>query len=149
MQAVNNALDGMLADTIASGAKWDPAAVFVSLVTAITNRGVSTVRTDVTEADLTDYPRNDVGTWGTPYRLVDGSAAVDGPLMVFTPPDDSSPVTIIGYAYFDAATAGNLLGFTLLDAQITLSVTTDHWNLVPRLMIPQSGRFESSHYWNG
>lgn len=149
MQAVYESLDGMLAAMIASAAPWDPAAVYVSLITGITQHGVATVRTDVTEPNLTDYPRQVLTAWGTPYRLADGSPAVDGPLITFAPPDDVHPVTILGYAYFDAATVGNLLGYTMLSTQVVLTLTTDHWNIVPRLILPAAANYESSHQWNG
>lgn len=149
MQIVHQSIDAMLANMIASGGAWDPTAVYLSLVTAITQHGVDTLRTNMTEPNLTDYPRQVIGAWGTPYRLSNGSPVVDGPETVFAPPDDVHAITVIGYAYFDAATVGNLLGYTMLPAPVGLVLTTDHLTIVPRLMLPVNGQYEVSQVWNG
>lgn len=149
MRAVHAALDAMLADIIASGGSWDPAATYVAVYTAIVDKGVDTLRTDLTMPDVAQYPRTVLTAWGTPYRLADGSAVVDGPEVVVAPPDDVHPVTILGYAFLDAATAGNLKGYTPLPDPVTLNLTTDHWTVIPRLRVPANGSYEVSVTFNG
>jgi hypothetical protein len=146
---VHHALDAVLTNATATGGAFDPAATYVGLLTAIIDNGVNTVRADLTEAVVADYPRMVVTAWSALYHLSGGSPAVDGPLMQFRPPDDTHPILVVGYAYFDAATAGNLLDFERLAEPVPLNTTSDVLDIVPRLTAPAGGPWTADQTWDG
>jgi hypothetical protein len=149
MPIVHHALDAALGDATATGGAFDPAATYVTLLTAITDNGVNTVLADLTEPTLADYPRQLVTAWGTAYRLTGGSPVRDGPLMQFRPPDNVHPIVVVGYAYVDASTAGNLLDFERLPEPVALNLTTDVLDIVPRVTAPASGPWFVDETWDG
>jgi hypothetical protein len=149
MPIVHHALDAALADITRTGGSFDPAATFVGLLTAIVDNGVNTVRADLTEADVTQYPRQVVTSWGTAYYLTGGSPARDGTLMHFRPPDNVHPIVVVGYALFDAATVGNLLRWERLPEPIALNLTTDLIDIVVRVTAPAAGPWGVDMVWDG
>jgi hypothetical protein len=140
--------DGILAEMIETGGTFDPAATWVGIGSALANNGVNTVTANITE-DTTNYPRQAITTWGTPYVLADGSAVVDSTIKIFVPPDNVHPTIVVVTGLFSALTAGNLLKFDAVYPPISLSTTLDHWNLVVRLRVDPAGQWDVSVSWNG
>jgi hypothetical protein len=149
MQPVHISLDSALTDLTATGGTYDPAATWLVIFSAITNNGPDTVLADCTPATIASYPRQVLTSWGSVYHLVDGSAVRDAPAKVFVPPDDSHPTVIVGYGLVDSATVGNLLAFTVLDTPISLNLTTDHYTIVVRAVMPALGELFLEEAWNG
>jgi|SRR5882672_1020732 len=140
--------DGILADMIATGGIFDPAATWVGIGSALVDNGVNTVTANLTE-DTTNYPRQPITAWGTPRVLIDGSAVVDSGLHHFVPPDNVHPTLIVVFGLFSALTAGLLKEFVLVTPPIGLTVTTDQWSLVVRLRVNPAGEWDVSVSWDG
>ena len=96
----------------------------------------ASVRADLTEATFTGYARVQIAS---PYSgpSDDGGTTVEllGPLVVWTPSDAVTPNSIIGMAWFDASTAGNLLGLDPFDTPVPLPDSTSSVKVVPRLVL--------------
>lgn len=149
MQLVHEAIDTALANLIATDAAFDPEAVWIGIFSAITDNGVDTVIGDlVMEADA-DYPRQTLDAWGTPYRLSNGSPVAEAGPFHFAPPDADHPTVVAGYALFDAVTAGNLVGYVILDEPVALNVPTDNFSVIVRLQLPASGDYSRDVTYNG
>lgn len=149
MQLVRSALNSALTDITATGATFDPAALWIGIFSAVVDNGVDTVIGDVTAPDVADYPRQAITAWGTVYSLTDGSPVRDDATKTFTPPDDVTPTSVVGVALYDALTAGNLVGFKLLSVPVSLNTTADRFSIALRLTLDQSGRWDVSVSWNG
>lgn len=149
MQGTRLGLAAMLGSLIDTGGALDPAAVWVQPFSAIEDLGVDTTITNLTLPADADYPRQPLTAYGTPYSLADGSPVVDADLQHWTPPDDDHPLVIIGYALFDALTAGNLIGYTMLDEAVALNTTSDVWSIVPRVKLPQTASYDQSVTYDG
>lgn len=143
-------LNGIMADTIATGGRYDPAVVEVGLFTAITDKGPLTLMTDVTEAAGTDYARVPITAWSAVYNLTNSAPVVDGPICAFTLASGQPAQTCIGYFLSDSSVlgAGDLLMYEYFDAPLTLLAGAPI-SVVPRLSIPIQGPYLVSQWWDG
>lgn len=149
MQIVKAARDDILDALIAAGGPFDPAALFLGIGSAVVDTGLDTVLADITQADATDYPKQAVTPWGTPYTLTDGRRVVDGPALQFVPPDNTSPQSIGVWILASALTGGTLKAFQVVDPPVLLETTDNSWTIVVRLTVDPDGRWDVSVAWNG
>lgn len=149
MQLTQAKLDAALGDLIATGATFDPAAVFLGVATAIEPGGLATLLSDLTQATGAMATRQAVTAWGDTMHLVDGSSAVEGPLMTFAPASSSESQTLVAWFLADALTAGNLIAYGLIDPAVPLPDQYNSWNIVLRLTLDPNGQWDASNSWNG
>lgn len=149
MQLCDNALQGILAGITETGNIFDPAATYVGVATALTDNGQLTTMTDVTEGTGDLATRQAVTAWGSPYKLVDGRWAVDGPLMSFRVADNTEAQTITNWFLASASTAGTLRGFGLISPPANLPDEFAEWSIVLRLTVDPDGRWSAEITFNG
>jgi hypothetical protein len=95
-----------------------------------------TVRADVTEAAYTGYARQAVGTWSAVYDDANGRCNLEAPTQLYQPSDAAVPENITGVAYFDASTAGNLVGVDPFDTPYPLPDQFSGLPIVPHASLP-------------
>lgn len=149
MQLTQAQLDAALGDMIATGGSFDPAALFVGVGTAITQAGLDTDLADVTQATGAMATAKAVTTWGAIMHLLDGSSAVEGPLMTFHPANSGEAQTLQVWFLADAATPTVLYGYGLINPPVSLPDEFHSWNFVLRLTLDPNGQWDASVSWNG
>lgn len=149
MQLTQRLLDGIMAGITETGNILDPAAVFVGLMTAVSDSGLNTVIGDITEPTGDPGVRIAITAWGTAYRLVNGCVVRDGPSMTWRPADNTEACTVIGWYMADAITAGNLLSFGLFPVPYFLPDENYSASVVARVTVDPSGQWDATTSWNG
>lgn len=149
MQLTSTQLYAAIADLIAAGASFDPAAVFVGVFVSITDSGLDTLITDVVMPPTSVAVRKAVTAWGAPHSLLNGSVAVDGPAMSFSPASSADATTVAGWYIASLATAGVLLGFGYFPEPIALPDEFSEAGILLRLTLDPQGQWDANVYWNG
>lgn len=134
---------------IAEDGAWDPAAVFVGIYTAVNNQGVNTVIGDITPPGGSTATRQAVTTWTAPTLLSNGSWAADSPPIEFRPATTGDATTLHGFYLATAVTAGALMFFGAVSPPVSLPGPDVAWNVVVRLIVDPSGKWDVSVMWNG
>lgn len=142
--------DAILADLIATGGPWDPAATFLGVADSIDDRGLATAVADIHAPPTSLAVRQAVTTWSTPHVKSDGRAMVDSPSRRFSPASSADGTVIGAYYVADALTAGNLMFFKGIPGGIPLPDNTASMTIVLRLVVdPVNGTWEASIVFNG
>lgn len=149
MQMVYAGLLGSLNAMIETGNVFDPATVHVGVFESISVQGPQAVLADLTVPDGTAFPRLPVTAWSTPYRLTDGSSVVDGPVMQFSPPDDTTPTVLQGWYIATALTAGAILAYGFFPSPIAVPDENAAATLVLRLVTNATAGWSAEVSWNG
>lgn len=149
MQLIQGTLDGALADLIATGATFDPAAVFVGVGTAIVPAGLNTTLDAITQCTGAMATRKPITAWSDVMHLQNQCSAVEGPLMTFTPASAAEDQSVAVWYLADAATDGNLLAYGLVNPPVPLVDQFSSWNIVLRLCLDPTGTWSAEITWNG
>ncbi|HEV2461714.1 MAG TPA: hypothetical protein VGS80_25435 [Ktedonobacterales bacterium] len=143
MQLTLAQLEACLAELIAAGKAFDPAATYMGLFTAISDKGLNTALSDLTLAPGTLGPALAVGAWSAQYQLIGNQQVVDGPLLGWVPASSADECTVMGWYFASAASAGVLLGFGYLPAPVTLAYPDSALKIVPRLTLDPAGMWSA------
>lgn len=149
LKQTDTVLKAWLTRATSTGGPYDPAATFLGVATAVDDHGADTVIGDVTEAggDLSD--RIAVTPWGTPHKLADGRWAVDGPLAIFRPADDTEAATITFWFLATLVAAGVLKAWAPVSPPVYLIDENSTISILPRITIDPEGRFSAEIVVNG
>lgn len=142
-------LKAWLTQAIATGGPFDPAALFLGMATAVTDKGGATALGDVTEATGAMATRVAISAWGTPQKMLDGRWCVDAAAKVFKPASSGEAQTLTHAFLVSASTAGTLKAFKALTSPKELVDETRALTYVWRLTIDPNGNFDANVYWNG
>ena len=93
-----------------------PATVYVALFTTQPSGG-----TGGTEADYTGYARVAMTVGTTDFTAVSTSGEVQNAIAINFPTNTGTAQTVVGYGFFDASTAGNLLTDNTLTSSQTIN----------------------------
>ena len=93
-----------------------PATVYVALFTTQPSGG-----TGGTEANYTGYARVAMTVGTTDFTAVSTSGEVKNAIAVNFPTNTGTAQTVVGYGFFDASTAGNLLTDNTLTSSQTIN----------------------------
>lgn len=142
-------LEAILAAIVDTGAVFDPADTYVGVATAIDDQGQATAQSDVTYALGGAATRVLVTAWSDPYPLNDGRWAVDGPIAAFALTGADVNQIITNWTLSDAATAGVLKSWGVLNNPIELIADGAPLSIVVRITLDPDGRWDASIIWNG
>lgn len=108
------AQDAALGDIIATGKEFDPAGTYVGLLTAITAVGGGTTLADCTLGTDGILDWVEITTWSSIRHNLDGSSAVDGPLITFAVTNSTDAQTVVALGIGDASVPTTLKAYYLL-----------------------------------
>lgn len=142
-------LSALMAAIIATDGPWDPAGVFLGVAVTVVDHGVDTTLADLTMPPTSVAVRQAITTWSAEYTQIDGTHVVEAPTKHFKPSTDADATVISVWYLADAITAGNLLGYGLMPAAISLANATRQASVVARLCLDPAGRWDQTVVWNG
>jgi hypothetical protein len=147
---ITNALrNGIMAGIIEAGNILDPAAVFIGVFSAINDVGRATILADITRPTGLGFNLTAVTTWGAQHNLTDGRRAVDAPVKVFSPVDNTEATTVLGWYVASAATAGTLYQFGYFPSAIPLPDESSQVTVVLRFTVDPNARWDATVSING
>lgn len=143
------AMDGILADAIATAAGFDPAAVYVGVYVSGPEPSPPVTVADFVLPDPTDFPAQKLTSWSAIHYLNDGRSCVDSPARTFKPASSATGTVLAGAYIADAATAGNVLEWIPFPGAVP--VPDEHYSVTvyPRLTVDGEGRWDASVIING
>lgn len=144
--AIRNAL---LEALTATDAPLDPAATFLGVGTAITQSGLNTQLSDITQATGAMATRQAVTTWSNVFTLSNGTAYQNAPLKTFAPASASEAQTLTCWFIADALTAGNLIAFGLINPPIPLPDENSSWSIVLRVTLDPNAQWSAEITFDG
>ena len=148
MQPVQSALDSALADLIATGATFDPAAVFVGVGVSVTDTGVRTVLADIVQPTASVAVRQPITAWGDTFHLNNGSPYVDGPSMSFAPSSSADSTSVSVWYLATALTGGALIAFGYFPQAIPLPDQFSQAGIMVRLVLDAAGQWSAEVTWD-
>jgi hypothetical protein len=149
MQITAATLAAAMGDLVATGGAFDPVGCFIGLATQITNVGLNTDISDVTEATGGLATRQEITAWTGPFELADGSVYYDGPRMIFHPTSGDAGQVVTQWYMATAITAGALIGFGNITPPVNFAGPLDALTFVMRLTLDPSGQWSAEFYANG
>lgn len=147
MQLTAAQRDAMLADLIATGKAFDPAASFVGVFVAISDHGLATAIGDITPPPTSVAVRQAITAWGAVHEMLNGCAVVDGPAMSFSPASSTDACVVTGWFLASAITAGDLLGYGYFPAPISLPDEFSEAGIIVRLALDPNGQWDANVYY--
>lgn len=119
--------------------RWDPAAVFVGVGTAVVDKGPETVIGDITACTGAMATRQAVTTWGAAQKLPTGIWCIDSPVMTFVPASSAESQSIAVVYWATLAVAGALRGFKVVAPPYNAIDEFHPYEFVLRLCIDPNG----------
>lgn len=149
MQLTQAQLDAALGNLIATGATFDPAALYLGVGTAIVQAGLQTQLSAITQATGAMATRQSIASWSSVYHLQNGCSAVDAPVKRFAPASSSEAQILACWFLASALTMGNLLAYGLITPNVSLTDASTEWAIVLRLCLDPRGQWSAEVTFNG
>lgn len=141
--------DAILTAIIATAAEFDPAATFVGVFTAITDRGPETTILDLVVATGAMAVGQAVTAWSAVYHEPGGQSVCDGDRVTFGPADATEAQTILGWFLSTTNAGGTLKMYGYFAAPVNLPDNNAKLSVIPRLLIDPTGTWDATVAYDG